>query len=334
MSDRLIVIAAIVAAVAAGVVAADETGVPTQTGDAARSLLREALSAREQVRSGHVRIKGYYRYEVAEGEAGYEGPVSGLYLFDREANVYRYDGEWPCRTRINRPGDFTIRPADATTPIYTAKYGFCRGREYFAEWGVVGPAISDVLLHRLSEEKANRSWGCGRWPLDVMALGMFEQSHRSKGTAATEMYALILAMPEMAIVSEDERTARIRVGSRGWTFTIDLDRELAAPVVSKEVAPTTIGVPARFETEVKWQAMQGVAVPVKYVARYFHPEGAEETLMLLHEWVSINAAIPESEFEYSAFQGIPPRKLDVVDRRGERPVRLGRWIGDGGQLEP
>lgn len=315
---------------------AQQSSAPALEDEPARYLLRKALSAREAVRTGHVQITGYYRNEVPVevGETGFEGPVKGLYVFDREANVYRYDGQWPCKTRISGPGEYSIALPDASTPTYTARFGYCRGRDYFADWSVVGPALSNINLRPLSDEKANRSGGCGCWPLDVMALGMFEQTLRNKGAQAAEVYGLMLEMPEVVILSGDEQQSKIRVGARGWSCTIDLEHAHSAPVRLNEVAPTTIGKPILFATNTEWREIGRVAVPIKYLARYTIPDGAVETLELELEWLSVNEGIPESEFEYTAFQGVPPRKLEVIDCRGEQLVHLGVWVADGGVLEP
>jgi hypothetical protein len=300
--------------------------------DQARFVIRAALSARESVHTGRVQIAGHYRYNVFQGRASYEGPIRGMYVFDRVRNVYRFDGERPSKARVNKPGDFTSQPPDGSTPVFQERFGFLRAADYFADWGQVAPnVVRDIHLRPSSEESANDKLGGGYTLRDVMAFGMYEHHHLREGTGTAEMYELMLGLDSASLISQDDRTATVEVGRNDWFCRIDFNRALAAPVHLEE-RNADEGVVFRSDTE--WREISGVAVPVKYSTWYSVPDAAVETMELELNWLVVNEDIPASEFEYTAFTGVPPGLIDVVDVRGDEPAFLGRWIGDGGMLRP
>jgi hypothetical protein len=331
MLVRLIVYLALISHVGAPA-AAQAPSSSTQESEQARYVIREALSAREAVRTGHVQITGHIRYRVFEGEGSFEGPIRGLYVFDRVANLYRYDGERPSNARVNLPGDYSIRPPDASTPVYQEKYGFLRAAEYFANWGQHAPqVVSDISLRPLSEESANDQLGGGYTLRDVMAFGMYEHHHLGEGTGTAEMYELMLGLDSASLISQNDQTVTVEVGRNDWFCRIEFNRTLAAPVQLEE-RNSDEGVVFKSDTE--WHAISGVAVPVKYSTWYTVPGAAVLTMELDLEWLSVNEQISESEFKYTAFTGVPTHRLiTVIDVRGDEPVYLGRWIGDGGVLD-
>lgn len=234
---------------------------------------------------------------------------------------------------MNKPGDFTVRPPDESTPVFQERFGFLRAADYFADWGQVAPnVVRDIHLRPLSEEAANDKLGGGYTLRDVMAFGMHEHHHLRKGIGTAELYELMLGLDSASVIRQDDRTTTVEVGRNDWFCRIDFNRALAAPVHLEE-RNADEGVVFKSDTE--WREISGVAVPVKYSTWYTVPDAAVETMELELNWLVVNEDIPDSEFEYTAFTGVPTRKLiTVIDVRGDEPVYLGRWVGDGGVLEP
>lgn len=297
----------------------------------ARFIIREALSEREAVRTGQVRITGYFRYHVFEGEGSFEGPIRGNYVFDRVANVYRFDGERASNARVNQPDDYSIRPPDASTPVFQKKYGILRAADYFANWGQSAPrVVEDIHLRPLTEESANYKGGGAFTLRDVMAFGMLSQHRLEKGAETLEAYGVLLDM-EVRQVATDDKSTTIEVGRNDWWCRVTIDSEQTAPL-HLEHGTTHEGT--LFKSDTEWREVSGVAVPVKYSTWYTVPEAAVLTMELELEWLSVNEDLPDSEFEWTAFTGVPLGLIDVVDVRGDQPEFLGRWIGDGGVLRP
>lgn len=305
---------------------ADDKPVQAATEEEARLLLRAALSARLSVRTGRVKLTGHYTVRSLRGYPSWDGPVSGFYCFDRETNQFRYDGDLPCAAHINVPGDTSIVPPDRPATVHRAQFGFCRAKDYFANWSQIGSrTVNGVNLFPLSQETEARKLGCGQRPLDVMAFGMLVYVGLEKGTETGKAYDLMLSRPVRSIIA-DEKNTTIVMGRDDIVCRVVLDRKLAAPV-RLEHGPASY--PDRFQSDVAWRMVSGVAVPVKYSASFTMPEIVVETFECDLEWLSVNEDIPGEEFEYTAFNGIPPNLHDVFDMRASPPAYIGRWVGDG-----
>jgi hypothetical protein len=124
---------------------------------------------------------------------------------------------------------------------------------------------------------------------------------------------------------ETERAA-IELSRDGIVCKVVIDRELLAPVQFQHGPDSHLD---RFRSNVEWKVISGVAVPVKYTATFTMPDVVAESWEFNLEWLTVNEDIPDDEFEYASFTGIPPDLHNVIDFRSDSPRLVGRWVGSG-----
>lgn len=154
-----------------------ETPPPNPMLEEVRTVIGAPRTERERVRTGRVKLSGKKVVKsFGDPKYSWEGPIEGLYTFNRSANLFRYDGVMSAKVKVNLPGDVSLpTPEDsAAIPVRPNRYGHCRSREYVCSWGQIDPrAVKSVALLPLDREEEDRESGDAA-TFHVMAFGMLD----------------------------------------------------------------------------------------------------------------------------------------------------------------
>lgn len=305
-----------------------ETPSPDPKMEEIRTLIRTLQKEREKVRTGRVKLTGRKTVEIFENsKASWEGPMEGLYTFNREANLFRYDGVSPGKFKANLPGDVSLpSPGDgAKTPVTAYRYGHCRSKNYFCSWFQVDPrSVSDIALLPLDRERENRGSGEGA-TFHVLAFGVLDDLGFKSSVDLAEGHERLLAYKEGRLEKGDQNI-RLELYAGESALKMTIDRQLTVPTQLKRGWPE---IPNYSQVDVEWRVISGVAVPVKYTTSETVPDSDRQTLEIKLDWVSINEEIPDDEFSYTAFRDIPDNRIEVQDIRKKPVAILGRLRSDG-----
>ena len=340
MLRLLIVGVSLLLGVASTSIRADD--VPNTAASTAEDILRRLLDEREKLLSGVCRVRGR---KFAHGGANpdVDAEVRSLIAFDFAKGLFRYDDDDPSYRGLIKSADFKMAGGDkakfdellksARPKLVNTKLRYIQNTEYVALWySNSDETRNDIHLYKPEKIGLGGDLSEIHHLHDVRACGLldfvqFSSGAFQSGVRVAEYCNQLLKTPVIKVEKSGLGT-QIAFQDERWSrdLTIDTSNGFCAVdyiVASRETPPLV------SNAQTKWTRMGDVWVPKAMFIQLVEPDGNQVKYTLEYEWESVNSPVDPGYFDYKSFKDIPTDYVCLVDARGEQPMLIGNWRGDG-----
>jgi sulfatase modifying factor 1 len=318
--------------------AADEASIsPDEATAKAKVLIENMLKEREKITSGVVFVRG--NQFIGGDNQLPEHPIRGMYAFDHEHGLLRFDNSKRMLVRSLSPDKLAaagnnLKVATALTEpeVSNAILRYVRNAEYSASWEKMTRNTRDSMyLRRVDAEMGGRIASMHHM-IDVRACGVmtyfeFDSGDFERGKTVKDYCEALLEFPVAEVVEKDELIVIVfRLEHRELRLTIDTKRQFS-PVdfVCKWLKSPGTTFDTSQTSHIRWTTIEGVSVPKSFSIEFDIPDAKKYVLCRFsYEWQSVNKPVDKEYFDYKRLPDIPDGS-DVVEMRMKEPFQLGVW---------
>ena len=295
----------------------------------AQRTLRGLRDERLQLRSGHVSISGE-SFARSSGKVRERNAVQSEYAFDLSAQSYRYCNRESFRIQqlaaSSTPGTNGISSTAQKPPAFPCRLLYVQNSDTSAWWTQDSQTLLTDIELGPREGLVPSSVISRHHYYDLRAVGVQDYAaFRGAGSLSTIFAELLDGTFVSAQVDGSRTTLSIKT-TAGRTELIVETRDGFQPVQRVTTDPSG---DIEVTSQTTWTRKAGVFVPATMTMTRRVPKLDLETgYELTYDWHAVNTPLNSRLFTWESFPDLPTTlSIDVVDKRGKAPVRIGLWNG-------
>ncbi len=322
---------------AAGIAVADEPSTSSDEITAkARVLIKNMLKEREKITSGVVFVRGT---QIIRGDELPERPTRGMYAFDHEHGLLRFDNTKHTivrsltRDKLRAAGDnINVASALVEPDICDTLLRYVRNADYSASWFKQGRIAKNAMSLRRVDAEMGAALASMHHMIDLRACGVMtyrelDSGDFDRGITVKDYCEALLKLPVAEVIEKDGLAVVVfRREHRELHLTIDTARQFS-PVdfVFKWFKSPGTTFDCTQSSHTKWGTVNGFRVPKSYSIELDIPEPNEYVICRFsYDWQSVNKPVGTDYFDYKCLPDIPDG-TNVMERRKGKAFPIGVW---------